>query len=87
MRLSNDRVQGRPPIVDRAVKNDDTASLSYYGKKGAEASNKKRAEKREVREYFDEKAADKAALDAQNRLEETNEHIVPIDSEDDREAA
>lgn len=87
MRLSNDRVQGRPPVVDKAVKRNDIATLSYYGKKGAEAANQKKRERREMHEYFDEIKSEKEAKEQRRGLEATNEHIVPLDPNDEKEAA
>ena len=79
--MKSDRIDGMPPVVHRAKVQDDLASLRYFGKKGAEAAKKNRLEKRDSNDYFDEKARDKETL----RRMETNEHIAPINPEDQKE--
>lgn len=78
----SDRIKGRPPVVHRAVLNDDVAALSYFGKKGAEVTKEVKANKAAEKDYYAEKLA---AQEIQRALQ-ANEHIVPIDP-DRKEAA
>lgn len=78
-----DRIKGRPPVVHRAVLTGDVAYLSVAGKKGAEVLKEKRADNAAEAEYYREKLAEQEA----NRAQQANEHIVPIDSSDEKEVA
>lgn len=69
--------------VRRAVATDNVEQLRIWGSRGGEATAKKKAERSDMHAYFDEKAA----LAERELLENTNEHIVPIDPEDSKEAA
>ena len=64
--------------IDHARKTGDIEALRAWGAKGAEVANQKKAERREVAAYFDERAA--AQEEARRR--QANEHIVPIDPEE-----
>ncbi len=73
----------QPEVVKRAIAEENKALLSYLGKKGAVQAN----DNREARRAFAERCADvRSAEDAQIRID-ANEHIVPIDSDDERNVA
>ncbi|MBI5645235.1 hypothetical protein HY970_04015 [Candidatus Kaiserbacteria bacterium] len=84
--MKADRIKGRPPVVHRAVVQGDRESLSFYGKKGAEATNKKKASRKasaeEADAYFRQRQIARADTAAERELEVTREHIVPLDPED-----
>lgn len=87
LKLDKLKAGRRPPKVDRAVKTNDLASLRYFGSKGAEVTNRIKAEKAanksaEAAHYEEKAAAEEAA-----RRQQANEHITPIDSEDGKEVA
>lgn len=75
--------EGMRRKIERARATGNTEQLRVWGKRGAEAVNKKRQEHRDLNAYFDDKLA------AQNDELRTsaNEHIVPIDPDDTKEAA
>ena len=73
----------QPDVVKRAIAEEDKALLSHLGKKGAMQAN----DNREARKAFDEHRADaRQAEDAQMRID-ANEHIVPVDSDDEQNVA
>jgi hypothetical protein len=69
--------------VRHAVVTDDAEALRTWGARGGEATAKKKAERRDLHAYFDEKKS----LEDQALRESANEHIVPIDPDDMKEAA
>lgn len=71
----------KPPHVQRAVLRRDSATLSVWGKKGAEAAKEAHANNATEAEYYREKAV----LDERRRKEQANEHIVPIDPDEKEE--
>lgn len=73
----------RPAHVQRAVLRKDSATLSAWGKKGAEAAKETLANKAAERAYYDEKHG----AEERHRAAEANEHIAPIDLEDEKEAS
>ncbi len=77
----------RPRKVRLAIVSDNKEALSAMGKKGAEAAaeNRKKAVERrsDEKEYYDEKSR----LQDEKMRRDANEHIVPVDGEDEREAA
>ena len=79
----SDRINGRPPVVHRAVLGDDLAYLRVAGKKGAEVAQETKANKAEERNYY----AEKRAAEHAERARQANEHVVPINQDDEKEAA
>jgi len=69
------RIKERPPIIRRAVVNDDFATLSFYGQKGGEATARRRASEAAANAYF----AEQAELEHAARALQANEHLVPIE--------
>lgn len=73
----------QPDSVKRAISEGDKTLLSEMGRKGAMKAN----DNREARKAFDTHLAEQRdAEDAQVR-KDTNEDIVPFDSDDERDAA
>ncbi len=79
----SDRIKGRPPVVHRAVVNRDVAYLSVAGKKGAEVTKEVKANKAAEKDYY----AEKRAAEHAERARQANEHIVPINRDEKKEAA
>lgn len=69
--------------IERAKTSGDVEALRMWGKRGAEVTNEKKLQRKEMGEYFDEKLA----AEEQARREQANEHIVPTNPEDHKEAA
>ena len=73
----------QPEVVKRAIAEENKPLLSFLGKKGATQAT----DNREARKAFDSHLAEKrVAEDMQMRID-ANEHIVPIDPDDERNAA
>lgn len=71
-----------PKSIQEAIKVVDTEHLSSAGRKGAEISNQKQAEKR-IREDVLATAAEIKKLEEETLLREsTNENIISSDGED-----
>jgi hypothetical protein len=73
----------QPVAVQQAILNDNKTALSRMGRKGAEQAN----DNREARKAFDEHLASKRLQGDSAMREQANEHIVPVDGDDEREAA
>ena len=69
--------------IDRAKKTGDVEALSAWGRRGAEVGNEERLQRKEANEYCDSKRA----AEEQARREQANEHILPTNPEDQKEAA
>jgi len=72
-----------PERVQRAIETDNTEALSAAGRKGAEVTNNRKAEKRDQLDATTDRLRElNDAEDAEMRRQ-ANEHIVPIDPEDE----
>jgi hypothetical protein len=72
-----------PLVVKKAIAENDIHLLSHLGRKGAMQAN----DNREARKAFDEHLALKRIQGDVEMRKQANEHIVPIDADDERDAA
>ena len=68
-----------PKTVRQAIESHDTEALSAAGKKGAEVTNNKKAEQQAI----DDRLRERRDEEDRKMREQANEHIVPIESEDE----
>ena len=73
----------KPTSVQRARYLDDSAMLSHLGKEGAEQAN----DNREARKAQNERVIERRLNEDKQMRIDANEHIVPIDSDDERPVA
>ena len=78
-------LDGLPKKVKRAIVENDRAAINNMARAGGKASGEKRhieaRNRHDAKDYYDEQAR----AEEQKRLEQANEHIVPIDPEDEAE--
>ncbi len=67
----------RPPQVENARHGRDTEALSAMGRKGAKATQRKRAIAREGNQLFDERRATERDREEYDRREQANENEYP----------
>jgi len=82
----NKRKTLSPVEIMRARKGDNVPLLSAAGRKGAEKSQQVQREKKAYKEEYEAYLAEQEAEAVQKIKDSTNEHIVPIDPEDQKEA-
>ena len=68
-----------PPVVSRAIFEDDRLLLSYLGRKGAQ-NRKNNLREKKLREKKDLERQLKMMLEGSREMaEQANEHICPVD--------
>ena len=81
--MSKAAQRDKPDVVKRAIAEEDRSLLSLLGKKGAVQAN----DNREARKAQNERIAAQHSTEDEQLKIAANEHIVPIDPEDERNAA
>jgi hypothetical protein len=71
--------ENRPPEVRRAIEEGNLTRLSAAGKKGAKAAQYSRDKKAVEHDVLAAAAEIKLLEEELERMESTNEHILPID--------
>lgn len=76
----------KPESVRRAQLHGDTEALRAMGRKGAEKTKQIKADKHEMERYYKEQALRDAITEWEQTRKAANEHIVPIDPEEEDSA-
>lgn len=74
---------GKPEQVRKAQVAGDTEKLRAFGRKGAEVARQNRERRAEEDAIFDEIQEEEAKLEEYERAKQANEHITPIEPEED----
>ena len=71
-----------PKDIQKSIRSGNREHLSAAGRKGAEATNQKRALEKEIAEIQAERAAVIKAAEDRAQAESANEHIIDPDGND-----